>query len=230
MPRVTALGGIAAAVLLAAFLSAYFVMGIGQPHQIAGIGQPGIGHSQQAFALPANLSWNNYVLFYKQTATSAQGNQYKVTSYHNMSDDSMRTETVMDGKVDVLVVKDQQKSLGLDLMNHVAQWNVRNWGVDDSMFDLVTLRKDLQTGRAKYLGKDHFNGQGVYRIRTADGDILLLNMQYLPVNALAKGQETTGSKPMFDQLQWLQPGQVPDSTWDMKVPANFKEGKISAQL
>ncbi|MBA2679742.1 MAG: hypothetical protein H0U76_15255 [Ktedonobacteraceae bacterium] len=226
MPRMVALGGIAAALLLAAFLSAYFVMGMGLPHQIAGIG---IGQSQQAFALPTNLSWNNYVL-YKQTVTSTQGNQYRVTSYHNMSDDSMRTETVMDDKVDVLVVKDQQKSLGLDLMNHVAQWNVHNWDVDDSMFDLATLQKDLQTGRAKYLGEDHFKGQDVYRIRNAQGDILLLNMQYMPINALNKGQETANSKPMFDQLQWLQPNQVPDATWDMKVPANFKIGKISAQL
>ncbi len=225
IPRMVAMGGIAAALLLAAFLSAYFVMGIGQPHQIASI-----GHSQQVFALPANLSWNNYVLFYKQTVTSSQGNQYKVTSYHNMSDDSMRTETVMDDKVDVLVVKDPQKSLGLDLMHHVAQWDVHNWDVDDSMFDLATLRKDLQTGRAKYLGKDHFKGQDVYRVRTAQGDILLLNMQYMPINALNKGQEAPDSKPMFDQLQWLQPSQVPDATWDMKVPANFKVGKISAQL
>jgi hypothetical protein len=225
IPRMVAVGGIAAALLLAAFLSAYFVMGIGQPHQIANL-----GHSQQVFALPANLSWNNYVLFYKQTAISSQGNQYKVTSYHNMGDDSMRTETVMDDKVDVLVVKDQQKSLGLDLMNHVAQWDVHNWDVDDSMFDLATLRKDLQTGHAKYLGKDHFKGQEVYRVRTAQGDILLLNMQYMPVNALNKGQEAADSKPMFDQLQWLQPSQVPDATWDMKVPANFKVGKISAQL
>lgn len=225
IPRMVAMGGIAAAVLFAAFLSAYFVMGIGQPHQLAGI-----GHSQQVFAIPANLSWNNYVLFYKQTVTNSQGNQYKVTSYHNMSDDSMRTETVMDDKVDVLVVKDPQKSLGLDLMNHVAQWNVHNWDVDDSMFELATLRKDLQTGRAKYLGKDHFKGQEVYRVRTAQGDILLLNMQYIPVNAFNKGQEASDSKPMFDQLQWLQPSQVPDATWDMKVPANFKVGKISAQL
>ncbi len=225
IPRMVAMGGIAAALLLAAFLSAYFVMGIGQPHQIASI-----GHSQQVFALPANLSWNNYVLFYKQTVTSSQGNQYRVTSYHNMSDDSMRTETVMDDKVDVLVVKDPQKSLGLDLMHHVAQWDVHNWDVDDSMFDLAILRKDLQTGRAKYLGKDHFKGQDVYRVRTAQGDILLLNMQYMPINALNKGQEVPDSKPMFDQLQWLQPSQVPDATWDMKVPANFKVGKISAQL
>ena len=230
MPRMAALGGIAAAVLLAGFLSAYFVMGIGQPHQLAGIGQSGMGHSQQAFALPANLSWNNYVLFYKQTTTSTQGNQYRITSYHNMSDDSMRTETVMDDKVDVLVVKDPQKSLGLDLMHHVAQWDVHNWDVDDSMFDLATLRKDLQAGRAKYLGMGQFKGQDVYRVRDAQGDILLLNMQYMPINALNKGQETPNAKPMFDQLQWLQPNQVPDATWDMKVPANFTMGKISAQL
>ena len=225
MPRMVAMGGIAAAVLLAAFLSTYFIMGVGKLHQIAGVGQ-----AQAVFALPANLSWNNYVLFYKQTNTSPEGNQYKVTSYHNMSDDSMHTETVMDDKVDVVVVKDQQKTLGLDLMHHVAQWDVHNWDVDDSMFDLATLRKDLQSGRAKYLGKDTFKGQPVYRVRNAQGDILLLNMQYLPVNALAKGQEAPGSKPMFDQLQWLQPGQVSDATWDMKVPTDFTMGKISAQL
>lgn len=226
MPSMVAMGGIAAAVLLAAFLSsAYFIMGIGQPHPTAIVGQ-----SQGVFALPANLSWNNYVLFYKQTTTSAQGNQYRITSYHNMSDDSMRTETVMDDKVDVLLVKDQQKSLALDLMHHVAQWDVQSWAVDDSMFDLATLRKDLQSGRATYLGKDTFQGQPVYRVRTAQGDILLLNMQYLPVNALAKGQQAPGSKPMFDQLQWLQPGQVSNAIWDMKVPANFKMGTISAQL
>ncbi|GAC1373577.1 MAG: hypothetical protein NVSMB44_41650 [Ktedonobacteraceae bacterium] len=215
-PRMAALSGVAAAVLLVAFLSAYFIIGIGQP--------------QQAFAFPANVSWDKYVLFHKQTAVSPQGHEYQVTSYHNMLDASMHTEMVMDNKVYVLVVKDQHKTLGLDLMHHVAQWNVHAWDVDDSMFDLAALRRDLQSGRATYLGKDQFQGQPVYRVRTAQGDILLLNMQYMPVNALSRGQEAPNARPMFDQLQWLQPGSVPESTWSMKVPPDFKMGKISAQL
>jgi len=232
MPRVAALGGIAAAAMLAAFLSAYFVMGWGGHPQQAVKPKPTqpMGQTQTAFALPANLSWNNYVLYYKQSMTSAQGNQYQVTNYHNMSDDSVHTEMVSGDKLDVVIVKDTQKSLVLDMMHRVAQWNVHKWDVDDSMFDLATLRKDLQSGHATYLGKATFDGQEVYRIRDAQGDILLLNMQYMPVNALIKGQETATSKPMFDQLQWLPPTQVADSTWNMKVPANFKLGKVSPQL
>ncbi len=227
IPRVAALSGLAAAVMLVAALSSYFVFGVG-------------GHPQQAirgnqvqttaFALPANLSWNNYVLFYKQTVTGPQGEQYQVTNYHNMSDDSIRTEMASKNKVAVVIVKDTQKSLVLDMTHRVAQWNIHTWDVDDSMFDLATLRKDLQSGRAQYLGKETFDGQAVYRIRNAQGDILLLNMQFVPVNALVKGQETATSKPMFDQLQWLQPNQVADSTWNMKVPTNFKLGKVSPQL
>jgi hypothetical protein len=230
MPRVAAFSGIAAAALLAAFLSAYFVMGWGgHPQQAVKPNQP-MAPTQTAFALPANLSWNNYVLYYKQSMTSAQGDQYQVTNYHNMSDDSIHTEMVSGSKLDVVIVEGSQKSLVLDKMHRVAQWNVHTWDVDDSMFDLPTLRKDLQSGRATYLGKATFNGQEVYRIRDAQGDVLLLNMQYMPVNALVKGQETATSKPMFDQLQWLSPNQVADSTWDMKVPANFKLGKVSPQL
>jgi hypothetical protein len=55
-------------------------------------------------------------------------------------------------------------------------------------------------------------------------------MQYLPVNALAKGQGSATSKPMFDELKWLQPNQVADSTWNMTVPAHFKVGTVSAQI
>jgi len=178
----------------------------------------------QAFNVPANVSWANYVLFSKQTMTNAHGDRYEIMSYHNMSANMVNVETVMNGKLDVVVVADQQKALGLDMMHHVAQWDAQAWMQDQSFFDLTQLRQDLSSGKATYLGKGTFQGKEVYRIRYRDGHVLLLDMKYMPVNVLpqADGQQM----PMYDTVQLLSPSQVSASLWDMQVPGNFRMGQL----
>ncbi|WP_149403063.1 hypothetical protein [Dictyobacter arantiisoli] len=178
--------------------------------------------SQQAFALPATLSWNNYVLFHTQTMAGSQGQHYEVTYYQNMSEHVVNEETVQPGKLDLVVVHDQQKSLGLDMMHHVAQWDVTPMSDDGTWFNLQHLREDLQHGSATYLGKDRFRNQDVYRIRYADGHILLLDMDYMPVNVLSSANST----PLYEKVQWLQPSQVASSMWNMDVPSDFRMGQV----
>ncbi|GCE19474.1 hypothetical protein [Dictyobacter kobayashii] len=178
----------------------------------------------QAFALPANLSWNNYILFSKQTMANAQGQQYEVMAYHNMSVNMVNVETVMPGKIDVVVVADQQKALGMDMMHHVAQWDAQEWVHSQTFFDLNQLRNELNDGSAVYLGKGTFQGKEVYRIRYPDGHVLLLDMHYMPVNILPPSEEA--HTPMYDTVQWLLPTQVSASMWDMQVPGNFRMGQL----
>ncbi|GCE27081.1 hypothetical protein KDA_25650 [Dictyobacter alpinus] len=178
----------------------------------------------QAFALPADLSWNSYVLLSTQNLTNAKGEHYKVVAYHQMQENVINVETMMDGKLDVVVVKDQQKALGLDMMHHVAQWDAQSWVDDSTYFDLTRLRHDLSTGSAVYLGKDQFQGKDVYRIRYADGHILLLDMDYMPVNVVPPHEDDHA--PMYASIQWLQPSKVPDSMWNMQVPADFRMGHL----
>ncbi len=205
----------AAALVLAVLTSAYFVIG----------GNP-FAPRQAAFQLPANLSWDKYVLYYTQTKSEDDGTSYQVVSYYDMSNHNFNVKYVIPGKMEVMVVADQQKALGLDMMHHVAEWGtVDQWNhADLSLFDLPRLRQDLQNGRAVYTGKDHFKGQEVYRIRYPDGHVLLLDMQYMPVNVLqVTGQQ---EKPLYDTIRWLSPSQVSSSTWDMTVPTDFKMGEL----
>lgn len=189
---------------------------------------PLLPQPQQTFTLPTDLSWNSDVLYYKQTMTNAQGERYQVTCYHNRSDNTINLETVMNGKVDIVVVKDQQKSLGLDKMSHIAQWDVRYWSENEPFFNLERLRQDLRDGKVVYAGKDQFKGQEVYRIRYPDGHVLLLDMDYMPVNILPQGDKTTDAvAPMYDTVQWLHPSQVAASMWDMQVPPDFRMGEIA---
>jgi hypothetical protein len=176
---------------------------------------------QAAFDIPKNLSWNNYVLYNTQTMTNAKGERYQITAYNNLAEDVMNVETVMDGKLDVVVVMDDHRALGLDMMHNVAQWKADSWGVDESMFDLAQLRSDLQAKHAVYLGKDTFNGQSVYRIRLQNGLVLLLDMQYQPVNVL----RSDGSV-VYDKFQLVPHSKMPESMWDMSVPKGFKLGKL----
>ena len=182
------------------------------------------GPTQSAFAVPANVSWDNYVLHHTQTMTDSKGQSYHVESYHDMATDHMNVETTMDGKLDVMVVSDGHQTLGIDMMKHVAQWNADAWSSDDSIFDLTQLRKDLQSGKATYLGKGQFQGKEVYRIRDDTGDVLLLDMQYRPVNVLESASDA--GKPMYEKLELLKPTQVPDSMWTMTVPAHDKMGTL----
>lgn len=185
--------------------------------------------STQAFALPTKLSWQGNVLHSVQTKMSATGERYQVTTYDYLGANRMNVETTMDGgKLDVMAVKDGQDVLTMDMTNHVAQWGVKNWNtVDDSLFNLAQVRSDLQTKRAVFQGKDKFQGQDVYRIHYTDGSEMLLDMNYKPVNVLrASGNEGMG-QALYDKLELLSPGQVPESTWDMTVPSGFQTGQIT---
>jgi hypothetical protein len=180
--------------------------------------------SAEAFSIPTNLSWNNYVLFHKQVSTNAQGEQLEVMSYHNMSKDVVNVETVIQGKKDVVVLADGKQSLGLDMMKHVAQWDVKNPSLDNTYFDLDALRQDLHTGSAVYQGTATFYGQNVYRISYSDGHVLLLDMNYMPVNILP--QASASATPVYKTVQWLRPSQVASSMWNINVPAGFSMGQV----
>ncbi len=211
------LGGLVAvaAVLVAALLGVlHFVL-------------PGPAHT--AFAVPASISWDHYVIYHSQTMVNSKGQSYHIESYHNMATDHMNVETTMDGKLDVMVVSDGHQALGIDMMNHVAQWNADAWSSNDSIFDLTQLRKDLQSGKATYLGKGQFQGKAVYRIRDDTGEVLLLDMQYRPVNVLEDVGSSGAGKPMYDKFELLKPTQVPDSMWSMNVPPNVKMGTLPAK-
>ena len=182
-----------------------------------------------AFELPANLSWNNYVLYHSETITGANGMIYHVESYHDLGSDHMHVETMADGKVDVVVVGDDHAMLGMDMMHHVAQWNADAWAVDDSVFDLAELRHELQTKSAVYLDKESFRGQEVYRIRCKDGLVVLLDMHYMPVNVLQGSSSSDMAKPMYDSLKLMPASEMPASMWDMSVPPGFQMGTLPAK-
>jgi hypothetical protein len=181
--------------------------------------------SQEVFALPANLTWNAYVLHYSQTKISAQGEPYKIDCYRELATGRVHVETVMPGKVDVVAVSDKNEVLGKDMMHNVAQWDAQEWSIDEPMFDLAQLRRDLQSGQAVYAGKGIFNRQEVYRIRYSNGHVLLLDMHYMPVNVL-EDESSTVKKPMYDTFRLLPSTQVSATMWDMQVPPGFKMGKL----
>jgi hypothetical protein len=184
----------------------------------------------QTFQLPARLSWNGYVLHYTQTKVTAQDKPYQVEVYQDLGTNSMHIESSMEGVFDIVVVTDSQTMLGKDMMHHVAQMGngVESWAVDGSMFDLSNLRRDFATRRAVYLGKETFQGQEVYQIRTANDQVLLLNMQYLPVNVLGNASNSGVSVPIYQICTLLSSAQVSDSMWDMQVPPHFQIGELPA--
>jgi len=175
-----------------------------------------------AFTIPANVSWSHYVLYHSETGVGVDGMQYSIECYHDMSNDSMHVETTIAGRLDVVAMSNGHETMGIDMMHHIVQLGTNSWSVDDSLFNLTALRNDLQTKRAFYLGKDHFQGQDVYRIRARNGLILLLDMQYMPVNAMSSSSD----QPMYDTIKWLRPAQVPDSMWNMSMPVGFKVGTL----
>jgi hypothetical protein len=182
-----------------------------------------------AFALPANLSWSNYVLYHSETINGANGMVYHVESYHDLGSNNMHVETKADGQVDVVVVGDDHAMLGMDMMHHVAQWNADAWAVDDSMFDLAELRHELQTQSAIYLDKESFRGQEVYRIRCKNGLVMLLDMNYMPVNVLQGSSSADMARPMYDTLKLMPASQVHASMWDMSVPPGFHMGSLPSK-
>jgi hypothetical protein len=132
----------------------------------------------------------------------------------------------MKGTFDVVVVTDQQKMLGKDMMHHIAQegQSVANWAIDGSVFELRQLRQDLTARHTVYLGKSTFANQEVYQLRASNGQILLLNMRYLPVNVLSTSSNT--STPLYATCELMPTAQVSDSMWDMQVPSNFRMGQL----
>ncbi|MEO6887632.1 MAG: hypothetical protein ABI456_01315, partial [Ktedonobacteraceae bacterium] len=181
----------------------------------------------QAFVLPQTLSWNGYVLYHRETHTDGNGKRYYIDTYHDVSSGRMHVETTMGDQLDVVAVGDDHKMLGLDMMHHVAQWDANAWDVDDSAFDLATLRGDLQAKRAVYLGKGHFGAVEVYRIRCRNGDVLLLDMHYHPVNVLSSAPGS--GTPMYATVKLLPDAQVPGDMWDMSMPPGFHMGKLPAR-
>ncbi len=180
----------------------------------------------QTFALPANLSWNGYVLYHTETRFDAKGERYQVNTYHDLGTGRMHVETVMPGSMDVVVVSNEHKALGMDMMHHVAQWDAEAWRVDETPFNLAQLRSDLATQRAVYLGKATFQGQSVYRIRYRNGMVLLLDMNYRPVNVLRGAVGPDGGKPMYDTVVLMPSSHVASSMWDMNVPNGFRMGTL----
>jgi hypothetical protein len=205
----------AAIIMLAVLTATYFISTA-----------PGV---PKAFDLPANLSWSGYVLYHSETRTAPDGMLYRVESYHDLGSNRMHIETIADGKLDVVVVGDEQAMLGKDMLHHVAQWGADAWTVDDSLFDLADLRHALQTKAAVYLDEENFEGQDVYRIRCGSDLVLLLDMNYLPVNVLRDAGGPSTGKPMYDTLKLLPASEMPSSMWDMSIPAGFQMGILPAK-
>ena len=182
-----------------------------------------------AFELPANLSWSNYVLYHSETKTGANGMVYHVESYHDLGTNNIHVETKANGQVDIVVVGDKQAMLGMDMLHHVAQWNADAWAVDDSVFDLAELRHELQTKSAVYLDKESFQGQEVYRVRCEDGLVMLLDMNYMPVNVLQGSSSSDMARPMYDTLKLMPASKMPTSMWDMSIPPGFQMGTLPAK-
>ncbi len=204
----------AAAVLVLAAITGIHLFSLSSP----GAGSP--------FALPANLSWSGSVVYHSETGLAADGTPYQIDTYHDLGTGRMHVETVMDDRLDVVAVGDEQAMLGKDMMHHVAQWGAAAWSVDDSAFDLAQLRQALQTRSAVYLGTGRFQGQDVYRIRYHNGLVLLLDRQYKPVNLL-RGVEGPGTgEPIYAVFKLMPVAQVPASMWDMRIPVGFHLGTL----
>lgn len=210
------IGQVAAVVILLLTLSALHFLG-------------GPTATPRAVALPANLSWSGYVLFYRETKTAMNGMQYHIYCYHDLSTGRMHVETMAGSGLDIVAVGDEQALLGEDLIHHIAQWGANAWSVDDSLFNLAQLRSDLQAKRAVYEGMDLFHGQQVYRIRWSNGLVLLLDRHYWPVNVLRDAHGPGTGQPIYELLTWLKVSQVPSTLWDSGVPAGFHMGRLPAR-
>ncbi len=204
----------AAAVLVLAILTGIHLFSLPSP----GAGSP--------FALPATLSWSGYVVYHSQTRIAGDGTPYHIDTYHDLGTGRLHVETVMDDTLDVVAVGDEHAMLGKDMMHHVAQWDATAWSVDDSAFDLAYLRHALQTRSAVYLGTGRFQEQEVYRIRYHNGMVLLLDMQYKPVNLL-RGVDGPGiGESIYAVFKLMPVSQVPASMWDMHIPLGFHLGTL----
>jgi len=205
-----------AAVLVLALLAMMHVM-------------PWFGSTPQAFALPANLSWNGFVIYHSEMRIDAHGASYRVNTYYDPGSGRQHVETVMPGSMDVVAVGDGHSVLGMDMMHHVAQWGANDWSVDETAFDLAELRSDLAAHRAVYLDQDVFQGHAVYRVRARNGLVLLLDMHYMPVNVLRGAIGPGTGEPIYNSLMLMPPSHVSSSMWNMNVPAGFHMGTLPAR-
>jgi hypothetical protein len=187
---------------------------------------PGFGPGPQAYSLPATLSWNSYVIYHSETRIDAHGERYRVNTYYDPGSGRFHVETVMPGSMDVVAVGDGHDTLGMDMMHHVAQWETKGWSSDESMFDLPAIRSDLKMSLAAFMDKDMFRGQAVYRIRCSNGLVLLLNMQYVPVNVLRGAVGPGTGEPLYDTLVMMPSSHVSGDMWDMRVPNGFHMGEL----
>ncbi len=181
-----------------------------------------------AFELPANLSWNGYVLHYTQTRLDAHGQSYQVDVYQDLGTNQMHIESSMPGQFDVIVVATPTTMLGKDMMHHVVQIGsrVEGWAVDGSLFMLTRLRQDLATHHAIYLGLGTFQGQQVYQMRASNGQVLLLNLHYLPVGVVRGVSGPGNGIPVYESYQLMTSAQVSDSMWDTSIPSGFRMGRL----
>ena len=213
------LGALAAALLLLV-LAGVFLRGLIFP-----------ANNTLTLQLPDNLSWSGYVLHYTQTRTDTQGKNYQVEVYQDLGTRQMHIESTMPDQFDVVVVTDASTMLGKDMMHHVVQMGseVEPWAVDGSLFDLVHLRQDLATQRATYLGNGSFQGQEVYQVRISNNQVLLLNMQYLPIAVLRDFTGPGTGRSLYDTCELTPSAQVSDTMWDMQVPPNFHMGQLPSR-
>jgi hypothetical protein len=183
-----------------------------------------------SFQMPAQLTWNGYVVHYIETRVDTQGRNYQVEVYQDLGTNQMHIESTLPGEFDVVVVTDAQTMLGEDMMHHVAQQgdSVQNWAIDGSQFDLAELRQDLATHQATYLGTEKFQDQTVYLIRASNGQVLMLNTHYLPVTVLSNFTSPGTGVPAYQTFNLVLSNQVADSLWDMQVPAGFHMGNLPA--
>ncbi len=189
-------------------------------------------NGQQAFILPAALTWTSYVLYQTETRTNQKGDTYHVIGYYDPQHQRINVETKMlDGSLDVIMVGNEQahEALGLDMMHHVAQWNADQWSIDESMFSLNALREELRTQQATYWGTTQFQGQTVYAIHCNNGLVILLDMHYMPVNILSGATKPGTGQPIYDTLKWMQPTAVSPTLWNMSVPLGFTMGTLPAK-
>ena len=182
--------------------------------------------NEQAFSLPANLSWNGYVLYQSETRLDARGEHYNVNTYDNLGTGQMHVETMMAGSLDVVAIGDKQEVLGLDMMHQVASWGAIAWSVDETAFDLAALRSDLAANRAEYLDEDLFRGQTVYRVRCRNGLVLLLDMHYNPVNVLRGAVGPGTGEPIYNTLKLMPTAIVSNTMWNMSIPSGFRMGNL----
>lgn len=192
----------------------------------------GVPPAKTGFALPENLSWDAYVIYHSETRIANDGEHYVVNTYHDLANGDMHTETLMNNTLDVVAIEDSTVILGLDMMHHIAQWGAQSWGVDqseESLFNLPELRSDLDSHKDVYLGTDVFHGQDVYRVRSTNGLVLLLDTHYMPVNILRGAVGPGTGEPIYTTVTLMQPATVSSSMWDMSVPAGFQMGALPAR-